>query len=138
MIMFLHKRDSCLCSSLNACVCWYPTLGASWEKFETGFCIRSSGRDGRKCRHSKLVGGRCDMQGNLRWRLVLGGYETSSSPHLPHRTVKVYAEALTGFHLAHSSDGLNNTSLYLKAVSLKQLLVWDRWAEHIFQVQGRG
>lgn len=89
-------------------------------------------------RHSKLVGGRCDMQGNLRWRLVLGGYETSSSPHLPHRTVKVYAEALTGFHLAHSSDGLNNTSLYLKAVSLKQLLVWDRWAEHIFQVQGRG
>lgn len=52
----------------------------------------------------------------------------------PSRSLKVYTEALMGFSLAQNSDSLNNTSLYLKAFSFKQLLVWDCWAEHTFQV----
>ena len=46
----------------------------------------------------------------------------SRSLHLPNRILRVYIEALTGFSLVYSPDGLNNTDS-LKAASLKQLLV---------------
>ena len=65
--------------------------------------------------------------------LVFSSHKMSRSLYLPLTILKVHIEALT----VVGSYGLNNT-LLSKAVSLKQLLVWDRWAEHIFQVQGRG
>lgn len=46
----------------------------------------------------------------------------SRSLHQPNRILRAYIEALTGFSLVYSSDGLNNTDS-LKAASLKQLLV---------------
>ena len=42
-------------------------------------------------------------------RFVLGSCETSRSPHLPARMLKVCVEALTGFSHVYCPDGLNNT-----------------------------
>lgn len=46
---------------------------------------------------------------------------------MPTRIVKVYAETFMGFSLVH-----------LKAVSLKQLALWGRWAERMSRGWGWG
>lgn len=66
---------------------------------------------------------------------ILNGHKTSRS-HLFARVLKVYAEASTRFSHVVNPDGLINTCS-LKAVSLKQLLVWQQWTEHTLQGQGR-
>lgn len=52
----------------------------------------------------------------------------------PVQHLKIYVEAFLGF--SHNSVQMVSTTTYfLKAMSLK---MWARWAECIFQGQGRG
>ena len=55
------------------------------------------GRPKKETEPSRSVGGRCNNQGNLHTRLVLGGYKMCRSQHLPSKILKVYIEALTSF-----------------------------------------
>ena len=84
----------------------------------------------------QLVGGRLHKQGNLHMRLVLGSCKLNRSSHPPTSTLKVDVEAFTGFSHIHSPHGLNKP-YSLKDVSLNRLPLWERWAEHTFQGQGR-
>ena len=69
---------------------------------------------------SRLTGGRFNKQEDLYTRLVLGGYKTSRSRHLPARIFKIHVEAWTGFSHIDCPDGLNVTLLSQG---------WDWWAE---------
>ena len=79
--------------------------------------------------HSRLAGGSFNKQGNLHKRLVLGGCKISGSLRLPTRILEVRIEALTGFSLVFSPDGLNNT-LFSQGLVLE--------IAHTFQGQERG
>lgn len=57
--------------------------------------------------HLRLVDSRSKKQGTLPVRLVLGGWETSRSPHLSPGILKAYIEALTGF--SHISTQIATT-----------------------------
>lgn len=61
--------------------------------------------------HSRLIGSRFNMQGNLNIRLAVGGLKMSKSLHPPARILKVYIQTLTGFSHIHNPGGLNNTLL---------------------------
>lgn len=62
--------------------------------------IEGKDKPKRKADYSRLVGGSFNKQGHLHSRLVLGGYKSSSSLHLPTRTtLKVCTEAFIGFSM---------------------------------------
>lgn len=57
--------------------------------------------------HSRLIDGKFNKQGDLLMKLILGGHKMSRSPHPLARILNIYIEALTGFSLIYSPDGLN-------------------------------
>lgn len=73
---------------------------------------------------SRWVGGGLNKLGNLHSRLVLGGCNN----------LRVCVEALT--RVSHYTVQMVSTPHSPKALSLKRLWLWERWAEHTFQGQG--
>lgn len=71
--------------------------------------------------HSRLASGKIIKSGNLHMRPVSGSSETSRSPYLLARILKVDIEALSGFSQVYHPEGLNNTVLsqgyFLETVS---------------------
>ena len=86
--------------------------------------------------HSCLAGGRFNKQGNLHTRLILGGHKTSRSPQLPTRMLKVCIEVLWGL-IINTIQMVSITPYSFKVTSLKELWLWEPWAECTFQGQGR-
>ena len=84
--------------------------------------------------HPRSVDGRFSEPGNLHARLVWGRCKMSRSLHPPTRISSVYIEAFT---LTCVVQVVSTTPYSVKASSLRQLLVWERWMECIFQGQGR-
>ena len=74
----------------------------------------------------------CYQQENLHTRLVLSGHTTSSSPCLPVRILSLYGE-FNGAQPNVLSILSQQQYSSFKAVSLKQDLVWELWAEHTVQ-----
>lgn len=83
---------------------------ASQVKSESGLSTWRARRDWRKRQTIQMdIGNRCNKQGNLHTKLILGGHKTSRSLFPPTKTLKVYIEALTGFSHVYHSNGLNNS-----------------------------
>ena len=80
----------------------------SWVEFELAPVHGGQRETKERGAQPMLVGDRCDKEGNLLTRLVLGAQdEYSSTPNC--KNPKLYTEALTGF--SHHPDGPNNTLL---------------------------
>ena len=66
-------------------------------------------------------------------RLVLSSHNRIRSSHLPARLLKVYIVTLTGFSSRWSQQHIALSRLH----PWKWLPLWEGWAEHTFQKQGR-
>lgn len=99
-------------------------LGASGVSSETGAHARRAGRNLRG-RAPLRVGGRCNKQGNLHTRLVLGGRHDESFSTL---IFQVHIQALTGSHIQPRQS--IQPLLASQARVLKPLLgVTARWVQ---------
>lgn len=86
---------------------------------------------------SRSAGGRLKKKKatELTYESCFGIYKMSRSFHPPASILRVYIEDLSDFN--HTTQMLSTTSCYLKAASLKQLRVWEWWAQYTFQEQRR-
>lgn len=98
--------------------CWFTNLRSSQVKSENGPCAQRARRNQGK-KQAPPVGRRQFNKKNWHTRLVLGSPQMSRSSHLSARILKVCIAALPGFSHIDHPDGLYDTLLSLKAVSLE-------------------
>lgn len=111
--------------------CWFATSVVLLVKIPNWPpVLREQGETKERGRHSRVVSGRCDMQGNLPMRLALGKHKYISV--LLTRILIIFREALMGFSTYTYIVQMVSIRLYLlKATCLKWLLVQKRWTDHL-------